>query len=153
MTYRRSSRIAPAVWRCLRHQRFVLAGLFAGGLLASAGAAQGPFAPRDAPHGPGVAAERSEGKGGDDGRARGFEGGSLIVEPQGRVTSEQARRGMSVRLQRMRERHEARGRRVQDEERPRWFEVPDPPEGVDAPPAPDAVDGEITIQRLQEEMQ
>ncbi|MGE3601007.1 MAG: hypothetical protein AB7N70_36300 [Dehalococcoidia bacterium] len=82
-----------------------------------------------------------------------FKGRPLTVEPQKVMTSEEATQTLPTRLERMRERAERADAKALDAERPRWFEVPDVPEGVDAPPAPDAADGEITIQRLQEEVQ
>lgn len=82
-----------------------------------------------------------------------FKGRPLTIEPQERMTPEEASRTLDTRMQRMRQRGKGAAHRALPAERPRWFEIPDPPEGVGAPPAPDTVDGEITIQRMQEEVQ
>ncbi len=148
-------RLAAARCRLLR-RRLALACLLGCSLLASVGAAQDRPPAREAAGGRGAARDGVEDRRGADDemktkKEKEMKSGPLTVEPQERMRPEQAARVRPERMQRMRERLEEKARRAQDEERPRWFEVPDPPEGVDAPPAPDAVDGEITVQRLQEE--
>ena len=88
-----------------------------------------------------------------DEAGRTFKGRPLTIAPQELMTPEEASRTLHTRMQRMRQRAKEAARQAVPAERPRWFEIADPPEGVGAPPAPDAVDGEITIQRMQEEVQ